>query len=79
MQPTFNNQPSPVTAFIASCPNPTGIVPRGDCVMSNWIGSGPLHSPGPDTFMVRLLQQQSDGTKKVLDTKTVAVVFVSPA
>jgi hypothetical protein len=79
LQPTFNNQPSPATAFIASCPNPTGIVPRGDCVMSNWIGSGPFLSPGPGTFTLRLLQQQSDGTKKVLDTKTVAVVFVSPA
>ena len=80
LQPTFNNQPPPLaTAFIASCPNPTGIVPRGDCVISNWITSGPFLSPGPGTFTLRLLQQQSDGTKKVLDTRTVTVVFVSQA
>ena len=37
LQPTFNNQPPPSTAFVASCPNPNGILPRGDCTMSNWI------------------------------------------
>ena len=75
--PTFNNQPPPIaTAFTASCPNPTGTVPRGNCVMSNWITSGPFLTPGPGTFTLRLLQLQPDGTKKVLDTRTVAVVFV---
>ena len=76
LQPTFNNQPPPSTAFIAACPNPNGIVPRGNCTMSNWIGSGWNLSPGPGTFTLRLLQLQSDGTKKVLDTKIVDVVFV---
>ena len=80
LEPTFNTQPPPVaTAFTASCPNPTGTVPRGDCVMSNWITSGPFLTPGPGTFTLRLLQRQADGTKKVLETKTVAVMFVYPA
>ena len=75
LEPTFNNQPPPATAFVATCPNPTGVLPRGDCVMSNWISSGSWIYPGPGTFTLRLLQLQSDGTKKVLDTKVVAVVF----
>ena len=76
LQPTFNNQPPPATAFVASCPNATGVVPRGNCTMSNWIASGPFLWPGPGTFTLRLLQQQTDGTKKVLDSKTIDVVFV---
>ena len=76
LQPTFNNQPPPATSFVASCPNATGVVPRGDCTMSNWIASGPFLWPGPGTFTLRLLQQQPDGTKKVLDSRTIDVVFV---
>jgi hypothetical protein len=76
LQPTLNNQSPLATSFVASCPNATGVVPRGDCTMSNWISSGALLSPGPGTFTLRLLQRQPDGTKKVLDSKTVDVVFV---
>jgi hypothetical protein len=76
LQPTFNNQPPPSTAFTASCPNPNGIVPRGDCTMSNWIGAAWNVTPGPGTFTLRLLQLQPDGTKKVLDTKVIDVTFV---
>lgn len=72
-----NNQPAwPATAFIASCPNPNGIVPKGDCTMSNGITPGWTLVPGPGTFTLRVLQQQSDGTVKVLDSKTVDVVFI---
>ena len=77
LYPTFNNQPPLATTFVASCPSATGVVPRGDCTMSNWIMSGPFLTPGPGTFTLRLLQLQSDGTKKVVDTRTVAVQFVN--
>lgn len=72
----MNNQPpAPATAFIAFCPLPNGIVPRGDCTMSNGITPGPNLMPGPGTFTLRVLQQQSDGTMKVRDSKTVDVVL----
>ena len=77
LEPTFNNQPPVATAFTAFCPTANGTVPRGDCVMSEWIRPWPFISPGPGTFTLRLLQLQSDGTRKVLDTRTVAVVFVN--
>ena len=76
LQPTFNNQPPPSTAFTAACPNPNGIIPRGNCTMSSYIGSAWNVWPGPGTFTLRLLQLQSDGTKKVLDTKVIDVTFV---
>lgn len=76
LEPTFNNQPPLATTFTAFCPTPNGTVPRGDCVMSEWIRPWALLSPGPGTFTLQLLQLQSDGTKKVLDTKTISVVFV---
>lgn len=76
LQPSMNNQP-PVTTFIAACPNPTGVVPRGDCTMTGWTAAQwPLYSPGPGTFTLRLVQLQADGTKTVLDSKIVAIVFV---
>ena len=76
LEPSFNNQPPLATAFTAFCPTPNGTVPRGDCVMNEWITPSRFLSPGPGTFTLRLLQSQSDGTKKVVDTKVVAVVFV---
>ena len=71
-----NNQtPLPASAFIAFCPYANGIVPRGDCVMSDGITGGATLAPGPGTFTLRLVQQQSDGTMTVLDSKTVDVVL----
>jgi len=71
-----NEQP-PLTAsaFIAYCPNPNGIVPNGDCTMSDGITGGATLAPGPGTFTLYVLQQQSDGTMKVLDSRTVDVVL----
>ena len=69
-----NNQPPlPATAFLAYCPFPNGIVPSGECTMSNGITGGATLAPGPGTYTLRVLQQQSDGTMKVLDSKTVDV------
>jgi hypothetical protein len=71
-----NEQPPlPASAFIAYCPDPNGIVPHGDCVMSDGITGGATLAPGPGTFTLRVLQQQSDGTMLVLDSKTVDVVL----
>jgi hypothetical protein len=71
-----NNQPpTPASAFLAYCPFPNGIVPRGDCTMSDGITGGPNLAPGAGTFTLRVLQQQSDGTMKVLDSTTVDVVL----
>ena len=70
-----NQSPLPASAFLAYCPNANGIVPRGDCVMSDGITGGATLAPGPGTFTLRVLQQQIDGTMTVLDTKTVDVVL----
>ena len=71
-----NDQPPlPASAFIAYCPNPNGIVPKGNCVMSDGITGGATLAPGPGTFTLRVLQQQSDGTMTVLDSRTVAIVL----
>ena len=71
-----NEQPPlPASAFIAYCPNPNGIVPKGNCVMSDGITGGATLAPGPGTFTLRVLQQQSDGTMTVLDSRTVDVVL----
>ena len=71
-----NDQPPlPASAFIAYCPDPNGIVPHGDCVMSDGITGGATLAPGPGTFTLRVLQQQSDGSMLVLDSKTVDVVL----
>ena len=71
-----NEQP-PLTAsaFLAYCPDPNGIVPHGNCVMSDGITGGATLAPGPGTFTLRVLQQQVDGTMTVLDSKTVDVVL----
>jgi len=71
-----NEQPPlPATAFLAYCPYGNGIVPRGDCTMSNGITGGATLAPGPGTYTLRVLQQQSDGTMLVLDSKTVDVIL----
>jgi hypothetical protein len=71
-----NEQPPlPASAFIAYCPDANGIVPHGDCVMSDGITGGATLAPGPGTFTLRVLQQQADGTMTVLDSKTVDVVL----
>ena len=75
LQSQNNQPPLPATAFLAYCPYPNGIVPRGDCTMSNGITGGATLAPGPGTYTLRVLQQQSDGTMKVLDSKTVDVVL----
>ena len=74
--PTF--PPVSVSAFLAYCPNPNGVLPRGaTCTMSNGITTGWYNlSPGPATFTVKLLQKQADGSMKVLDSKSVDVVLV---
>ena len=71
-----NNQP-PVTAtaFLAYCPYFNGIVPKGDCTMTDGITGGATLAPGPGVFTLRVLQQQIDGTMKVLDSKSVDVVL----
>ena len=73
-----NFPPVPVSAFLAYCPNPNGVVPRGaDCTMSNGITTGWYNlTPGPATFTVKVLQKQADGTMTVLDSKTVDVVLI---
>jgi hypothetical protein len=76
LKSTMNDQPPlPASAFLAYCPNPNGIVPRGDCTMSDGITGGATLAPGPGTFTLRVLQQQSDGTMKELDSRTVDVVL----
>ena len=73
---SMNNQPPlPASAFLAYCPNPNGIVPRGDCTMSDGITGGATLAPGPGFFTLRVLQQQPDGSMKELDSKTVDVVL----
>lgn len=74
---TQNNQPGwPATAFLAYCPNPNGVVHPGDCTMSNGItGISSTLTPGPATYTLRVLQQQSDGTMLVLDSKTADVIL----
>ena len=74
--PTF--PPVSVSAFLAYCPNPNGVLPRGaTCTMSNGITTGWYNlTPGPATFTVKLLQKQADGSMKVLDSKAVDVVLV---
>jgi hypothetical protein len=70
-----NMPPTTATAFIANCPVANGVVPRGDCTMSNGISGGVGLSPGAGTFTLRVLQEQPDGTMLVLDTRTVDVVL----
>jgi len=73
LQSQNNQPPTPASAFLAYCPDPNGVVPRGDCTMSDGITGGPNLAPGPGTFTLRVLQQQSDGTMTVLDSTTVDV------
>jgi hypothetical protein len=72
-----NNQPPlPASAFLAYCPNPNGVIPRGQsCVMSDGITGGATLAPGPGTFTLYLQQLQPDGSMKVLDTKIVDVIL----
>lgn len=66
----------PATAFLAYCPNPNGIVPSGACTMSNGItGLSSTLTIGPATYTLRVVQQQSDGTMLVLDSRTVDVIL----
>jgi hypothetical protein len=75
LQSQNNQPPSPATAFLAYCPSPNGIVPHGNCTMTNGITGSATLAPGPGTYTLRVLQQQSDGTMTVLDSKTVDVVL----
>ena len=70
------NKPAPVTAFLAYCPNPNGIVYVGNCTMTNGITGEPSFPLGPATYTLKLQQQQPNGTMKVLDSRTVDVVLV---
>ena len=71
-----SGQAVPATAFMAYCPTGGGVVPPGDCVMSNGITGVPTLALGPGTYTFQVLQQQKNGTMKVLDSKTVDVVLV---
>jgi len=72
-----NFPPVSVSAFLAYCPNPNGVLPRGDCTMSNGITTGWYNlAPGPATFTVKVLQKQADGSMTVLDSKSVDVVLI---
>jgi hypothetical protein len=73
---SVNFPATPVTAFLAYCPYPNGIVPRGNCTMSHGITPTWGLIPGPATFTLRVLQQQADGTMTALDVKSVDVVLV---
>ena len=68
-------QAVPATAFMAYCPSGGGVVPPGDCVMSNGIQGVPTLALGPGTYTLQVLQEQKNGTMKVLDSKTVDVVL----
>jgi hypothetical protein len=76
-----NNQPAwPATAFLGYCPAPNGVIPAGaTCVMSNGITAlgGLTLQPGPAKYTIQVLQQQSNGGMKVLDSKTVDVLLTS--
>src|SRR3982751_1808040 len=71
LKPQNNQPPLPASAFLAYCPYANGIVPSGNCVMSDGITGGATLAPGLGTFTLRVLQKQSDGTMTVLDSKTV--------
>lgn len=75
LQSQNNQPPTPATAFLAYCPGSNGIVPPGDCTMSNGITGGSGLAPGPGTYTLRVLQKQPDGTMKVFDAVTVDVVL----
>ena len=68
----------PVSAFLARCPNPNGVLLRGAvCTMNDGITTGWGNLvPGPATFTVKLLQKQADESMKVLDSKSMNVVLV---
>lgn len=68
-------QAVPATAFMAYCPSGGGVVPPGDCVMSNGITGVPTLALGPGTYTLQVLQEQKNGTMKVLDSKTVDVIL----
>jgi hypothetical protein len=72
-----NGQTWPATAFLAYCPGSNGIIPPGDCAMSNGITGlwAETAAPGPATYTLMVLQQQSNGSMKVLNSKTVDVVL----
>ena len=71
-----NKQPAlPATAFLAFCPNPNGVIYTGSCTMTNGITGAPPLQPGPATYALRLLQQQSNGNMKVIDSKTVNIIL----
>ncbi len=65
----------PVTAFLAFCPNPNGVIYTGSCTMTNGITGAPPLQPGPATYTLRLLQKHSNGTMKVIDSKTADVIL----
>jgi hypothetical protein len=75
LQSQNNQPPLPATAFLANCPNPNGIIPRGTCTMSNGITGGATLAPGPGTYTLKLLQKQADDTMKEIDRKTVDVIL----
>ena len=71
-----NEQPPlPATAFLAYCPFANGVVPSGNCTMSDGITGGATLAPGPGTYTLRVLQKAADGTMTVLDSKTVDIVL----
>jgi hypothetical protein len=77
IQSQNNQAPYPVSAFLAYCPNPNGVIPgTRNCVMENGITGidAPL-PPGPATFILKLQQMQPNGSMKVLDTLTTGVIL----
>jgi hypothetical protein len=76
LQSQRNQPPSPATAFVAYCPYPNGVVSAGDCTMSGAISGEPTLELGPGTYTLKVVQRQLNGTMKVLDSKTVDVIFV---
>jgi len=71
-----NHRSVVATAFLASCPYPNGIISPGDCTMSNYITGDTTLALGQGTYTLKVLQQQANGTMKVLDSKTVDVLLV---
>ena len=77
IQAANNQAPYPVSAFLAYCPNPNGVIhPTRNCVMENGItGIGAPLPKGPATFIIKVQQQQPNGTMKVIDSMTAGVIL----
>ena len=71
-----NHRSVVATAFLAHCPYPNGILYPGDCTMSGGITGDTTLAIGPGTYTLKVLQQQTNGVMKVLDSKTVDVFLV---